>query len=406
MDSAIATAARALAQGDPVTALRYVALRTDGSALAVRGIAMAQLGELADARKLLRRAARSFGPGEPLAQARCVLADAEVALALRDLGKDAAELETATAVLAARGDFVNASFAKMVQARRFLLLGDVERAERELRTLTLDSIPPRVAALGHLATADVALRRADAAGAEAALVRARLAAAAAKILPLRAEVEKAQAALRAPVARAVEGAAERSVSVAALPEIWSSGKLVVDVCRREARRRATAVSLVTRPVLLELLAALAEATPEPVPRDELIRRAFGARRIDDSHRVRLRVELGRLRKLMHALADVRARGGGYELAPHGAVGCILLLPPTSGEGSAVLAMLRGGEAWATSALAAALGKSQRAVQRALSELERDGKVRSVGRGRARRWVAAPTTGFATTLLLVDPAALQ
>lgn len=406
MDSAIGAAARALAQGDPLTALRFVALRSDAPALAVRGIAMAQLGELVDARRLLRRAARSFGPREPLAKARSVVAEAEVALALRDLGKEATSLDAAATVLSARGDVVNAVFARLVQARRWILLGEAERAERALRSLALEEAPPRVAALGHLATADVALRRAEARRAEEALARARRAAEEAGIAPLLAEVGKAEAEFTRPIARAVERGVEQSVSVAELPQIWASGRLVVDVCRREVRRGPQVVSLRTRPVLLELLAALAEANPVPKARDELIRHVFGARRIDDSHRVRLRVELGRLRKVIHAFADVRATSGGYELVPHDEAGCVLLLPPASDESSAVLAMLRGGEAWGTSALAAGLGKSQRAIQRALAELERESKVRSVGRGRARRWVAAPATAFATTLLLVDPASLQ
>jgi hypothetical protein len=157
--------------------------------------------------------------------------------------------------------------------------------------------------------------------------------------------------------------------------------------------------------LLELLVALAEAAPSDVARDELIRRVFAARRINDSHRVRLRVELGRLRKLLARLADVRATAAGFELLPRAGAGCSLLLPPSEGEASALMALLRGGEAWATSALAAAVGKSQRAVQRALSTLEHEGKVRGVGAGRARRWVRAPSAGIATSLLLVAPGTL-
>jgi hypothetical protein len=51
MDSLITAAARALAAGDPLGALKRVALREDAPALALRGIAMAQLGDLARARR-------------------------------------------------------------------------------------------------------------------------------------------------------------------------------------------------------------------------------------------------------------------------------------------------------------------------------------------------------------------
>jgi tetratricopeptide (TPR) repeat protein len=405
MDSAISTAARALSFADPLTALRFVALRSDPPALALRGIAMAQLGELSHARALLRRAAHKFGAGEAVARARCVVAQAEVSLALRDLAGAERGLSAAVALLAKRGDVANAAFARLVQLRRLSLLGETERAERELSKLPLEGTPPRLAALIQLTAADLAMKRVDAAGAERALSLAREAAVRARILPLVAEVEKAEKQLREPVARAFEAGAERAVLLSELPELWGSGGLVVDACQREVRFGAQRVSLVTRPVLLELLVALAEAAPGDVGRDALITRVFGAKRIDDSHRVRLRVELGRLRKLMLKCAHVRATPRGFELAAHGETSCLLLLPPGDGEASALLALLRGGDAWATSALAAAIGRSQRAVQRALSTLERDGKVRAIGAGRARRWVAAPAAGFATTLLLVAPGTL-
>jgi len=403
VDSAISTAARALSVADPLTALKHVALRSDAPALALRGIAMAQLGELAHAKALLRRAAQKFGAGEPVARARCVVARAEVALALRDFAGAERGLDEAVALLTKRGDAANAAFARLVEVRRLTLLGEVERAERALGKLSFSEAPPRLAALLHLAAADLAMKRVDSVGAERALARAREAATRTRILPLLGEVEKAEKQLRTPVARALEGKTERPLLLGELPTVWASGKLVVDACRREARLGKSVVSLVTRPILFELLVALGEAAPGDVARDALIARVFGAKRVNDSYRVRLRVELGRLRKLLARLAEVRATAAGFELAAPG--GCSVLLPPAEGEASALLALLRGGEAWATSALAAAVGKSQRAVQRALSALERDGKVRAVGAGRAQRWLGAPSAGFTTTLLLVVPGAL-
>jgi DNA-binding transcriptional ArsR family regulator len=334
-----------------------------------------------------------------------VVAEAEVTLALRDLAGAGKGLHEAVRVLSARGDEVNAVFARLVDVRRLTLLGNVERAKRELDALSVSRSPPRLAALLHLAAADLAMRRVDGARAQQALTKARRAAMEARIAPLLGEVEKAEKRLREPVARVLEGRAERALLLGELPAMWASGKLVIDAGRREARLGARVVRLVTRPVLLELLVALAEAAPGDVARDALIARAFGARRVNDSHRVRLRVELGRLRKLLIRLAEVRATARGYELTVRGDVGSVLLLPPTPGEASALFALLGAGEAWATSSLSAAVGKSQRAVQRALASLERDGKVRSVGKGRAQRWVRAPTAELATTLLLVAPGTL-
>jgi DNA-binding transcriptional ArsR family regulator len=405
MDSAISTAARALSMADPLSALKYVALRSDAPALALRGIAMAQLGELAHSKGLLRRAALKFGAANAVARARCVVARAEVCLALRDLAGAELGLREALQLLTKHGDAANAAFARLVQVRRLALLGEVERAERELGPLPTLTVPPRFVALWSLAAADLAIKRVDAAKAKRALERAREAAERAGIAPLVLEVRKAEAQLRLPVARLRVGEQCRGLMLHELQALWASSQLIVDAGRREVRLGQRVVRLVTRPILLELLLALAEAAPIDVARDALIARVFGARRVNESHRVRLRVEIGRLRKLLARLADVRATSAGFVLVPERAAVACVLLPPTDGDASALAALLRSGDAWATSALAAAVGKSQRAVQRALAELERDGKVRSVGAGRARRWVGAPAAGYTTTLLLVGPGAL-
>jgi DNA-binding transcriptional ArsR family regulator len=405
MDSAIATAARALSAGDPLHALKYVALRNDAPALALRGIALAQLGELGKARGLLRRAAAAFGDADPLSRARVLVALSEIALALRDLSAAARGLDESVAVLSRRGDVANVAFGRLVQTRRLALLGDVDAAERSLGRVELAGAPPRFAALASLIAADLAMKRLDAARAARALQVARGAALRARIPALLSEVTAAERQLAAPVARLRAGAIERALSLAELPEVDGGARLVVDACRREARIGKLCVPLVSRPLLLELLVALAGAAPGDVARDELIARVFGARRPNESHRVRLRVEIGRLRKLLARLALLVATPSGFALAPRSGVEVVTLLPPADGEASALLALLQSGEAWATSALAAALGKSQRAVQRALAELEHAGKVRASGAGRARRWVATPAAKIATTLLLVAPGTL-
>jgi hypothetical protein len=179
--------------------------------------------------------------------------------------------------------------------------------------------------------------------------------------------------------------------------------LVVDACRRVVHADGHAVSLAKRPVLFALLRALAEAWPGDADRDALVLRAFGARRADDSHRARLRVEMGRLRRVLRGSAGVSATKRGFALEPRRAREVIVLAPPLEGEHAAVLALLGDGETWSSSALALALGASQRTVQRALDALAAAGKVRAIGRGRARRWMTPPVPGFTTALLL--PSAL-
>jgi DNA-binding transcriptional ArsR family regulator len=181
--------------------------------------------------------------------------------------------------------------------------------------------------------------------------------------------------------------------------LLASKALVVDACRNVMRDKRLVVSLVTRPVLFALARALGEAWPGDVPRDQLLARAFGAKFVDESHRMRLRVEIGRLRKMLRPLADVSATKRGFVLAPRHAREVAVLAQPVEDENGAVLAFLADGESWSSSALAIALGTSQRSVQRALDSLSAAGKVQSFGRARARRWVTSPMPGFATTLLL-------
>ena len=148
--------------------------------------------------------------------------------------------------------------------------------------------------------------------------------------------------------------------------------------------------------------ALGEAWPRDVTRDALIARAFRAKRADESHRARLRVEIGRLRRVLRTLADVSATQRGFELVPRRAAEVIVLARPIEEKHAAVLAFLADGESWSSSALALALGTSQRTVQRVLDALAAEGKVQTIGRGRARRWMTPPVPGFATTLLLPAP----
>lgn len=406
MDSAISTAARALSAGNPLLALKFVALREDGPALALRGIAMAQLGELEQARRLLRRATKTFGEKESAAVARCTLARAEISIALRKLDEAGTELGDALRVLSAKGDLYNVVLARVLEVRRLLLLGDVTAAAATLSAIPVSGLPSRLQACVALTAADVASRRAEPHTVEMQLREARRAAREAAIPALVAEVTHLELRLNAPIARLVRAGAVQLVHLCDLEPLMRSEALLVDVCRREIRQDATVIPLVKRVVLLELLTALALRAPESVDRDVLVFRAFGVRRVNDTNRARLRVEMGRLRRIVAAFASIVATASGFALIPKGGREVRVLLPPTEGASSALMALLRSGQSWPTSALAEALGKSQRAVQRALSELEAQGVVQSTGRGRARRWVASPSTHTETTLLLVAPGTLS
>ena len=402
MDSLITAAARALAAGDPLGALNRVALRDDAPALALRGIAMAQLGDLVRAKTLLRKAAHAFGAKEPVARARCVVAEAEIALVSRDLGWPPKALEAARATLEAHGDRANATHARNLEIRRLLLIGRIEEAERKLGELDLAPLPPASRAAHELVVAGIAIRRLQTKAARAALTRAEHAAREADIPTLTAEVESAARVMDTTAARLITRGKERPLVLEEVEALLQSGALVVDACRHVVRDAGVVVSLATRPVLFALARALAEAWPADVPRSTLLARAFRAKQADDSHRARLRVEIGRLRAELRTLADVRATKRGFALAPRRPREVVVLAPPVEEQHAAVLAFLADGESWSSSALAIALGTSPRTVQRALDSLAAAGKVQSFGRGPARRWMTPPVPGFPTILLLPGP----
>src|SRR5512147_729263 len=403
MDSLIAAAARSLVAGDALGALKRVALRDDPPALALRGIAMAQLGEQPRARDLLRRAARGFGAHEALARARCIVAEAEVALAMRDLGGSSRTLATAVATLEEYADRANALHARLIAARRLLLIGRLDEAASALSGIDTSGVPPTLMAVAELATAELALRSLRTVPAQKALARAHEAADRAGVPALVAEVAEARAALERPAARRIGAGEEKLLRLDEIEALLVSGALVVDACRRSLHVGSNWRPLARRPVLFALARTLAEAWPGDVDRNELIARVFRTRRPNETHRARLRVELGRLRALAAPLARIEATGRGFALVPLSTQTVVVLVPPIDGDQASLLALLADGAAWSTSALALALGAGQRTVQRALVELEAAGRVRSIGRARAQRWLSPPLAGFTTTLLL--PAAL-
>lgn len=402
MESLITAAARALEAGDPLGALNRVALRNDAPSLALRGIAMAQLGDLAKAKTLLRGAARAFGPREAVARARCVVAEAEIALVSRDLSWPVKTLAAARATLEQHGDLANAAHAGHIEARRLLLLGRTDDAAQTLAELAPTALPPASQIVRELVVAGIAIRRLKTKDARAALDRAALAARLAKIPALSAEVDNANLILDTPAARLIARGSERPLLLGEVEKLATSTALVVDTFHHSVRRQGVAVSLGTRPVLFALARLLAQAWPADVAREALISGAFRARHADESHRARLRVEIGRLRTQLKPLAEISATKHGFVLAPRKTRDVLVLARPVEEKHASVLAFLSDGEPWSSSALALALGTSARTVQRALDELARANKVQSFGHGRARRWMTPPVPGFPTGLLLPGP----
>ena len=402
MDSLITAAARALAAGDPLGALKRVALRDDAPALALRGIAMAQLGDFVRAKALMRSAARAFGPKEAVARARCVVAEAEIALGLarprlacegaRCSARDARSARRSgerRARAVSRGPAPPSDRARSTkpsdarEARSRVVPAGVESCPRAGRRGNRDATP---ADEGRACSARSGRARRARSGHPCADGGSR----------------KRSAVLNTPAARLIAHGEERLLLLDEVEALLASKAFVVDACRHVVRDARARVSLATRPVLFALARALAEAWPGDVSRDALVARAFRARRADESYRARLRVEIGRLRRVLAPLAEVSATTRGFAMAPHGAREVVVLAPPVEGAHAAVLAFLADGESWSSSALALALGASQRTVQRSLDALAAAGNVQSFGRGRARRWMTPPVPGFPTTLLLPAP----
>lgn len=402
MDSLITAAGRALAAGDPLGALKRVSLRNDPPALALRGIAMAQLGEYARARELLRSAARAFGPKEAVARGRCIVAQAEIALASRDLSFPSRTLDAARLSLEQHGDLLNAAHARYLEIRRLLLIGRLDQAELRLADLDPSLFPPAARTAHELVLAGIAMRRLRSKDARGALVRAEQAAREARIPALTAEVESMARILDTPAARLISRGKERMALLEDVEALLESKAFVADACRNAVRSADTIISLATRPVLFALARALSEAWPGDVSRDQLLARAFGARFVDESHRARLRVEIGRLRRMLRPLAKINATKRGFALTARRGQEVVVLARPIEEAHADVLAFLADGESWSSSALALALGSSQRTVQRALDALTTEGKVQWFGRARSRRWITTPVPGFATILLLPAP----
>lgn len=397
MDSILNSAALALSNGDVLGALNRIALRDDPDALAMRGIAMAQLGELPRARDLLRSAAKRFAP-DSVARARCVLAEAEIALMSRDLMWPTEGLEAAGRTLLQRGDILNAAHALIVTARRHLLLGQLDLAAACLAGIGAISLSPALSASRDLVLAGIEIKRLHASTARSALARAEHAAHLSGIAALMGEVAEAQRLLDEPAARLHHSGSTRPIALDDIERLLASDMLLVDASRNTLRCGSTIVSLASRPILMSLAVGLAQAWPGAADREALLSQVFGARHADESHRTRLRVEVARLRKLVAPLTKISATKRGFRLVPlPGEVA--LLTHPMRGHEAQIMALLADGELWASSGFALVLGLSTRSVQRALKALQDAGKIQSIGRARGLRWMALTAPGFPISMQL-------
>lgn len=402
MDSLITAAAHALAGGNPLGALKRVALRGDPPALALRGIAMAQLGDFVAAKRLLRKAIRAFAPSEFMARARCIVAEAEVALASRELVGTQETLAAARATLEKHGDWLNAAHARYLEARHLVLIGRLDQAESMLAYFNAKSLPPTLRTIYELAVAEIQIRRLNIKLTRSALARAEHAARKANIPALMAEINNALLVFEKPAGRLIAKGRDRLISLEEIEALLASDMLIADACRNTVRHKNIIVSLARRPVLFALTRVLAEAWPSEAPRDTLLARGFDARFVDESHRQRLRVEIARLRKILSPIAHIRATKRGFILLPTRTREVAVLAQPFEDEHGDLLALVADGEAWSSSALAIALGKSQRSIQRSLEALATSGKVQSFGKARARRWMMSSVPGFAPSPLLAAP----
>ncbi len=389
-------AGRALARGEPLRALSIVGRVDTAVGLMLRGIAYAQIGDLELARDALVRARALTKDRVTRARARAALVEIELetgepAASARAARVSADELETL-------GDRRNAAMQRLVLARAEVLLGRLDEARRVAKKVVASSRAPDVRAIAWLAQAEIAIRSVSATDARDALSRARACLEEAPNPMLARALVALEAELSLPIARIQHAGALRDADLYAIEASSSGEVLLVDACRRLAFARRGDVSFARRPVLFAILLVLARAWPASVPRDALAAKAFDVRRVNDSHRMRLRVEVGRLRKeLKHVEAEPIASDDGYRLASTCDVA--VLLPPDDDDATRVALLLRDGAAWSVRGLAEHAGVSKSTAQRALDALvETGGAVRS-GRGKDVRYTH-PGTPIASRMLLL------
>lgn len=396
LPTAITDAGRALASGDPLRALGILGLEESAASLTLRGIAYAQLGDLELALESLERAL--VLRGDPLTYARARAALVEVLLGMGEAAKAAKAARAASEELAALGDIRNAAMQWLVLARAEVLLGRIHEARHLVEELVASNLPDDVRAVAWLAKAEIAIRAVSASGAREAITQARTWLRHAPNALLARTLVAIEEELSRPIARIVREKTVREADLEGVEEASRGEVLLVDACRLLAIGGRCIVPLARRPVLFAILLELAREWPVVVPRDELAKRVFDLRRVNDSHRARLRVELGRFRKLVASLGiDAVAGQGGYVLSTKREV--VLLLPPSDDDDARIALLLGDGAAWTARAIAEHAGISRRTAQRALATLVERGAAVRTGQGKDVRYTR-PGTPIASRMLLL------
>jgi hypothetical protein len=390
-------AGEALGRGDPLRALNLIGTVDGALALTLRGIAYAQIGDLDLAKTSLDRALASTTTERIRATARAALA--EIALNTGDPMMAANAAKASAIELERLGDFRNASMQRLTLARAEVLLGRLGEARRVIEdVLAGHHLEPDLMALASLAQAEVAIRSTLAFAARDALRRARRALQSAPNPLLERALVLLEKELSRPIARLAERGLVHAIDLFAMEEASRGKILLIDTCRRLVVAGRVTIHLARRPILFSLLSALGRAWPASAPRDDLAAHAFEARRINASHRSRLRVEMGRLRKMMEGLgAEPVATATGYLLESSHSIA--MLLPPTDADDDRVALLLGDGALWSAQGLAEHAGISKRTAQRALGALVEKNIVVRTGKGRDLRYFR-PGTPLASRMLLL------
>lgn len=395
---AFAEAASLLARGDALGALGRIGLAEGARGALLRGVAYAQLGDLDLARASLAdaRGLAPEGPEGDVLRARTAAALAEIAVVAGDAKAARAAASEGAAILERLGDGRNAAMQRLVVARAEVLLGRPGAADMTVASVLDVDVAVDVRAVAYLTRAEIATRRLEADKAKRAIAAARDVLAGGPNALLDRALAALERDLAAPVARLVAEGVERRIDLATIERLPESS-IVIDACRRQVVAGRASIPFAKKPVLFALVVGLARAWPRDVARDALAREAFGVQRVNASHRARLRVEVGRVRKLLAPILAPVATADGYALSS--SLPVVIVLPMADDDDAKVAVLLGDGATWTARSVADHAGISLRTAQRALGRLVDAGRVRRSGTA-SKAVYASASPAVASRLLLL------